>query len=489
MRTAVCLIAAGLVGGALFGPPPPAPAAQADPRPYAVGPMPGATAGGLSCAAASCHGGGRPGERFSEHSTWAADLTRNPPVPHDPHANAYRVLFNADSVRIANLVGGGPAHTNARCLVCHAVPGATDGAVSEGVGCAGCHGSEQRWLTVHYLPEWKALSNRDKASHGFVPTKNLVARASACAGCHVGDSSRDVDHDLIAAGHPRLNFEMARFHNTQMYRKHWTDPAGETGFEARAWAVGQLASLRAALDLLAARATRASTPAATHPWPEFSEGSCYACHQTVTRDPFPKSAIEGPRSLQRDPGADFARRPGAIPWQPWYTSVATDPAVRGVLGVTGAPTDLRELRAEMERRTPDARKVADLAARARAALDQYLAAVQEAEDRGGLAPVTPDSLRGLAATLADGALGESGRLKDYDWDFVAQRYLGVAMAYHAGGGSTGPAAPWRGPLLQLRDALAFPPAGAVRYDSPVTYRPDAAAAPLGALRTITRSGR
>ena len=82
--------------------------------------MPGATGGGLSCAAASCHGGGRPGERFSEHSTWAADLTHKPSDPHDPHANAYRVLFNTDSVRIAELVGGGPAHTNARCLACHA---------------------------------------------------------------------------------------------------------------------------------------------------------------------------------------------------------------------------------------------------------------------------------------------------------------------------------------------------------------------------------
>jgi hypothetical protein len=488
VRTAVFLLAPAWLAAALLGPSAPA-VAQPDPpaRPYAVGPMPGEPSAALSCASASCHGGGRPGEKGSEFSTWVTDLTRTPPASADPHARAYRVLFNADSVRIAKLLGGPPAHQNALCLKCHAVPGAAAEVASEGVSCAGCHGPDEKWLTVHYLPGWKLMSNREKAAYGFVPTKNLVARASACAACHVGDSTREVDHDLIAAGHPRLNFEYTRFHYSPGYRKHWADPEPTAEFEARAWAVGQLASLRAALDLLHARAVGAQRETNPHPWPEFTEGSCFACHQNVARNPFPEQGGPPLRGIQ----GERTRASGAIPWQPWYTSVAMTPAVGQVLGVSVPGNLVDDLRAEMEKRSPDSRKVADLAARARAALDARLAAVQDAEDRGALAPVPADQLSAVAASLAGGALTPAGQLKDYDWDFVAQRYLGLAMAYHASGGSAGPAAAWRGPLGDLKAALAFPPAGAARYDSPVNYRPAAAAGPLGAIRTITtsRSGR
>ena len=478
MRTAVSLIAAALVGGAFFGPTPPAPAAPSGDRPYAVGPLPGETRGGLSCAAASCHGGGRPGERFSEHSTWAADLTRNPPVPHDPHANAYRVLFNADSVRIAGLVGGGPAHTNDRCLACHTAPNATDGAVAEGVGCAGCHGPEEKWLTRHYLPEWKALSNRDKAAFGFVPTKNLVARTSTCAGCHVGDATRDVDHDLIAAGHPRLNFEYARFDHSEAYRKHWADPAADRDFEVKEWAIGQLTSLRAALDLLTARATAADAKLVGQSWPEFSEGSCYACHQTVGRDLYPTREIPG----------GLTRRGSLVPWQPWYTALVDDAALFAALFPGSARPDLTELRTEMEKRSPDPAKVKGIAARAVVGLAATLAAIQAAEDRGSFPAVSPSRLAGL---LAAGALTDDGRLRDDDWDAVAQRYLGLAMTYHAAGGDGPATVGWRKPLLDLRAALAFPTAAGGRIDSPRSYHARDAVRPLTDLRTLTtpRTGR
>ncbi len=492
MRTAALLFLLTVAGGALFGPSPPAAAVARDgdsARPYAVERPPGTPSPSLSCASASCHGGGRPGEKGSEHTTWAMDLTREPPAALDPHARAYRVLFNDVSVRIAKLLGGGPAHQNALCLKCHAVPGAAEGAVAEGVGCAGCHGPDEKWLTAHYQPGWKALSNREKAAHGFVPTKNLVSRASACAGCHVGDATREVDHDLIAAGHPRLNFEYARFHYNPGYRKHWSDPTPTADFEVRAWAVGQLASLRAALDLLRARAVGATREANPHPWPEFSEGSCYACHQAVARDPYPdpKTGASTLRGAQGEP----SRKSGAVPWQPWYTSLAADEKVREVLGLSGPPVELTPLREEMEKRYPNPHRVAQLAGEAVVLLDAHLAAVQEAEDRGTLPPVTPDRLTTLAATLTAGAFAPSGKLKDPDWDFVAQRYLGVAMAYHAAGGESGPAAGWREPLLRLRSALAFPAPPGSRFDSPRDYSPRAATAPLRDLRTITtpRSGR
>lgn len=489
VRTAVPLIVVAAAGWAAFGPTPPAAVAQPDAAPaapYAVGPMVGHTGGSLSCAAASCHGGGRPGERGSEHSTWAMDLTRDPPVAHDPHARAYRVLFNADSVRIAKLLGGVAAHENALCLKCHAVPGVTGGAVAEGVGCAGCHGPDEKWLTRHYLPEWKALSNREKAAHGFVPTKNLVARISACAACHVGDSTREVNHDLIAAGHPRLNFEYTRFHYSPAYRKHWADPTPAVDHEVRAWTVGQLAGLRAALDLLKARATAADAKIPGHPWPEFSEGSCFACHQSVARDPYPDPKT-GESPLRGTQG-ERTRKSGAVPWQPWYTSLPADPGLFADVLPTSVRADIDALRKEMEKRFPDPAAVKAAAGNAVKSLDAALAAIQAAEDRGAFPAVTPAALTALASRLAGGTIGAGGELKDYDWDVVAQRYLGLAMTYHAAGGDGPTTAGWRQPLLDLRAALAFPAVAGGRFDSPVTYRPRDAVRPLTDLRTRTTPG-
>jgi hypothetical protein len=375
------------------------------------------------------------------------DLTRNPPVPHDPHARAYRVLFNDDSVRIAKLLGGGPAHLNALCLKCHAVPGAAPGAIAEGVGCAGCHGPDEKWLTVHYLPEWKALSNREKAGYGFVPTKNLVARASACAGCHVGDATREVDHDLIAAGHPRLNFEYTRFHFSSVYRKHWADPTPAADFEVRAWTIGQLASLRAAAELLRARADRAGGI-----WPEFAGHNCYACHQAVgDRDP---KGVAGP-----------GRGLGWPAWEAWYTAAAGPAAAAARDMAPGVPdgvgAKLDALRAVMNRPNPNRTAAREKAGDLVAALDRVLAAAQDAEDAGRLVVPTGVPVR-VADALARAAAATA------DWDDLAQQYLGCAAVYHAAGGQSG-RPDWTGPLTQIGTDLRFPRAGAVRWDNPADF--------------------
>src|SRR5207248_5499529 len=207
--------------------------------------------------------------------------------PHDPHARAYRVLFNAESRRMAEYLDlGGPAHKAGLCLKCHAVDGAGEQAAAEGVGCGACHGPSDRWLTEHYQPYWKGLPNREKFErYGFLPSKNVVARVLNCAGCHVGDADREVNHDLIAAGHPRLAFEPTRLHFQPNYRKHWTEVTPQPDFEVRAWVAGQAAALRQAAELLRARAARAdggtAVPGLKPAWPEFSGYSCYACHQPV----------------------------------------------------------------------------------------------------------------------------------------------------------------------------------------------------------------
>ena len=69
----------------------------------------------------------------------------------------------------------------------------------------------QARLSPDYLPEWKDRSAEAKAALGFVDTHNLLKGGKACAACHIGDSSKEVNHDLVAAGHPRLAFEYSAF--------------------------------------------------------------------------------------------------------------------------------------------------------------------------------------------------------------------------------------------------------------------------------------
>lgn len=496
MRVVACLILGTVAVGCVVGGRSAPAAPRAADRPY--GGLPGAVGQytGTSCAAASCHGGpaGRPG---GEHTDWAPEMS--PHGAHDPHARAYRVLFNDDSQRMAKLLGLGNAHEAALCLKCHATEGASQvSAVSEGVGCAACHGPADKWLTTHYMPEWKGMSNREKfEQHGFVPTKNVVARVLVCATCHVGDADREVNHDLIAAGHPRLAFEYTRFHYNPTYRKHWQEQTPQPDFEVRAWAISQAATLRQAVEVLRARAERVAAKHPDTPWPEFTEGSCFACHQTID-SPYPK---DGKPVLRGAQGGRRGRPSGAVPWQPWYESLGTSVAKYHDVLLPDVPAagslNLDELRKEMEKPYPNPGKVAGLARQARDDLDARLAAWQAAEDRGGFAPVTGGRLAALARFVADDAL-DGDRVRDADWDFVAQHYLGLTAFYHAGVATNPGLAAWRDPLLRLRGVLDLPrpaldPRTGVKggFDNPTKYKPADAAVPLGELRGIisTRSGR
>lgn len=403
------------------------------------------------CAGASCHGGGTIGRKGSEHSTWAADEPR--PKPADPHARAYRVLQSADSERMANALNLGPAFRAKLCLGCHAVDGAGERAHAEGVGCGGCHGPAEKWLAAHTTPEWKAVPARERwEKYGFAPTKNLVARTLACAGCHVGDAAREVNHDLLAAGHPRLAFETARAHFTPNYLRHWTEKPPQPGFEVRAWVIGQGVQLRAATELLRARASRADTV----PWPEFGGQSCYACHHPI---------------------ADKAVSPRVPGWEVWHTAAfaVAERFAPDVFGV-GSPRweHLPKLRAVMaDKRKPDPKAVTELAAKAVAELDRWLAALQAAED-AGLPAVSHDLPRTIARALAKNADTAT------DWDALAAHYLGVAAMYHASGGKK--AVPtWTGPVRELEKLLAFPKG----FNSPTDLDREAVRTQFAALKDAT----
>ncbi len=311
-RSAAILV--GLVASvtlAAYAAQPTAPTTTISPQPFGAQIPKGNYSATVTCAAASCHGSGQIAQPGGEHSTWASS---------DPHRRAYGVLYNGDSIRISKNLGRSmPAHEDASCLKCHSLneekhytgEKLDDRSLSDGVSCDSCHGPSAKWNSLHYQSWWKGLSDREKYDeYGFVPTKDPVARILNCAQCHVGGKDREVNHDLIAAGHPRLSFEYTRYHFSEKYeKKHWTEKVPNPEFEVRTWLVGQVASLRAATDLLAARAERAESNAA--PWPEFAESSCYACHQNL-----------GAELRSHTTNALHPRKSGVLGWQLWYASFA-----------------------------------------------------------------------------------------------------------------------------------------------------------------------
>lgn len=415
-------------------------------RPYGVNPPAGRQLASSSCAASACHGNGKPGRAGGEYSTWAPDLSED--RPRDPHSHAYRTLTSDTSVRIAKSLGLKAAHKEALCLRCHSVS-ATEPAtsVSEGVGCGACHGPAEKWVNDHYSREWKALSGRDRwERYEFTPTKSLTARVLTCAGCHVGDENREVNHALIAAGHPRLAFEAARFHSLPAYSKHWAERTPQPEFEVRLWVVGQAATLRATANLLRARADRAANAERRKGWPEFSGLSCYSCHRSI-----PDAAA--------DPG-NLSGLVDTAGWERWsgsavHVAAASTP---GVFPGCKAPqlTAVREL--ERVTADPDS-KPADVRAAAAAAveeLDGWLAALQAAEDRGceRMAPQVPADL--VRALAADALSPDRRQLRDSDWDFLAAHALGCSAVVHAAGGPD--AVPALGPSIrELNELLRFPP--------------------------------
>src|SRR5205809_4444042 len=186
------------------------PSPAADPPPAA---SPGPQWQGVaSCAATGCHGGNGPrASKGSEYTTWVA---------YDPHARAHTVLSEERSRRMIEALRDPqalPAERNVLCIKCHvhpsaaAVPAPARLRLVDGVACENCHGPAEKWRSPHARPDWKAKSKEEKIALGMQPLKDLLDRAKACVPCHVGSAAADVNHDLIAAGHPRLNFELASY--------------------------------------------------------------------------------------------------------------------------------------------------------------------------------------------------------------------------------------------------------------------------------------
>lgn len=238
-----------------------------------------------SCAATSCHGSVKPiaGSRIlqNEYSTW---------ILQDKHSRAYQALTGEVGERMARILKlGAKAEDSPKCLACHALYTTPDQRgrpfeISEGVSCENCHGPASAWLGPHTTRSW---SHERSLGLGMTDTRNVIHRLEKCLECHLGTKNKFVDHEMIAAGHPDLYFELDSF--SAVMPRHWKVPLeSEPGkpvedaawVGVREWSVGQAAQLGAAIERLTWRA-RNERFDKKDIWPEYSELSCFACHHAL----------------------------------------------------------------------------------------------------------------------------------------------------------------------------------------------------------------
>jgi hypothetical protein len=408
--------------------------------------------GAGGCAAAACHGEAATAKSSptskNAYSLWM--------VQRDPHSIAYSVLKTDASRRILWLLDGATPvptdevpkpwqsaapHRDTRCLTCHSIlpdAGATlpDSLLADGVSCEACHGPAASWRQSHTTTGWLArgpdryqtidpcaaahAANATKssaaASERMWNTRDISSRANVCVRCHVGGPDRDVNHDLIAAGHPRLNFEFAAF--MANLPKHWNDSVDREALqitnaqaplrhdqEIRLWAAGQLASSRAAASLLDQRARAAeneASPRTLQPaWPELAEYDCFACHHDL-------SAPSWRQELAYTAGR---RKPGALPWSTWHFSRLQEDLWPTVLRNPSHPTTaIAELRGAMATLAARSEQVAPLASALAKTLcgDSTIAATDW-----------------TAPKIVSAMIEISNAEKLDSWDEAAQRYLAL----------------------------------------------------------------
>ncbi len=257
---------------------------------------PGRALGAGSCASSHCHGslaevqGG--GILRNEYRIWSTQ---------DRHAQAYAVLLDERSRRIAaNLKLAAPQKA-ALCLDCHAlnIPGSQRTPlfdIAEGVGCEACHGVSTSWLGAHAAG---IVSRTDLA---MTDSRRPEQRAEACLACHLGDGARTVNHELIAAGHPVLRFELDTF--SALMPRHWRQRQG--GWQGvQHWAVGQAVALRQSMLQLARRAQGTGWDS----WPDFEDFECSSCHHSLAVPRPGDDYVPSPRQAR-----GFEGIPGIPPW-------------------------------------------------------------------------------------------------------------------------------------------------------------------------------
>jgi hypothetical protein len=159
------------------------------------------------------------------------------------------------------------------------------------------------------------------------------------------------------------------------------------------WAMGQVVTTKAAVNLLEQRATNLNAP-----WPELGEYDCYACHHELRDLSW--------RQFQKVDG----QRPGALSWETWHTSMVTSAV--GDADPASVLESLKGLRTEMTRPLPDREVIRRITNRTAGQLD--LLAVKL-----GNTKFSNEKLVGLLRRVTHPNLKGSRR----SWDSMTQHYL------------------------------------------------------------------
>ena len=254
----------------------------------------GTHVGVASCSGSTCHGRSEADGKIvrqDELMIWQDESS-----PSGAHSRAWRVLATPRSKAIAQRLGIGEATSAPMCLGCHATPAPASARggrfqVSDGVSCESCHGPAGNWLSSHYAV---GASHAANVARGMVPLENPRARAAQCLDCHFGSESQGqfVNHRIMAAGHPRISFELDLFSTLQQHHNEDGDYASRKGRtnSVQMWAVGQAMALERSLSLFAnpARGTEGV-------FPKFYFFDCHTCHRRISDNPnFEPTGVNNP---------------------------------------------------------------------------------------------------------------------------------------------------------------------------------------------------
>jgi hypothetical protein len=245
-------------------------------------PSDGKHLGVATCASSLCHGSARPltarTVSQNEYVTWSH---------FDPHARAYRVLREEAGATIAKRLGLKNAHEAPECLACHSDTTAPANRgekfqLADGIGCETCHGGSEHWLQTH--DDTPATTHAANLASGMRALERPEVRAQLCVSCHVGDNNRFATHQMMAAGHPRLAFEL------DTYTELWRTSGGREHYRldddyfarkgtfttVHAWLAGLTAVTRREADLVEQRINLAEGG-----FPDFALFNCYSCHRSM----------------------------------------------------------------------------------------------------------------------------------------------------------------------------------------------------------------
>lgn len=244
----------------------------------------GSYEGVASCAGSTCHGrneGDGKVVRQDELRLW-----QDPSSQAGAHSRAMAVLSTPRGERIAAALGLGKAETAGACLGCHSTdaPAAARGSrylASDGVGCESCHGAASGWISSHYAVPASHASN---VASGMIALDQPQVRARVCLDCHFGSDKpgQFVTHAMMAAGHPRVSFELDLFSALQAHYNIDADYLRRKGRldSVQLWAVGQAEGIRRSTRLFAD--PRLGNEGL---FPQFYFYDCHSCHRQITDNP------------------------------------------------------------------------------------------------------------------------------------------------------------------------------------------------------------